>query len=153
MKKRTLERHKKVALVAHDNKKPDLLRWALANKETLSKHKLYATGTTGKLLEEELDLHITKYMSGPLGGDQQLGSAIAEDKLDMLIFFWDPMSAQPHDPDIRALLRLGVVWNIPIASNSSTADFIISSPHMNEDYEVEVTDYAGYTKRRLDDEK
>lgn len=149
MKKRTLEIHKKIALVAHDNKKPELLNWALENREELIKHHLFATGTTGKLIEEKLNVAVTKFQSGPLGGDQQLGAAISEDKLDMLIFFWDPMSAQPHDPDIRALLRLGVVWNIPIASNKSTADFLITSPYMQKDYEVELPDYSNYTSRRI----
>ena len=131
---RKLEKHKKIALVAHDNKKPELIAWAKKNRAELSKHHLYGTGTTGRLIEEALDIAVTKFRSGPLGGDQQLGAAITEDKLDILIFFWDPMAAQPHDPDIRALLRLGVVWNIPIASNQSTADFIIASPLMQEEY-------------------
>ena len=146
---RKLEKHKKIALVAHDNKKPELIEWVLKNKEELSKHHLFGTGTTGRLVEEALNVAVTKYKSGPLGGDQQLGAAITEDKLDILIFFWDPMAAQPHDPDIRALLRLGVVWNIPIASNQSTADFIIRSPLMHEEYEVQLPDYSNYTSRRI----
>jgi methylglyoxal synthase len=145
----TLEKHKKIALVAHDNQKKDLVNWAIENKEILSKHQLYATGTTGKLIEDALDLKVTKFMSGPLGGDQQLGAAIATRDLDMLIFFWDPMAAQPHEPDIRALLRLGVLWNIPIASNRTTADFLISSPKMNEEYAVQVTDFSTYTNRKV----
>lgn len=148
MKHRTLEVHKKIALVAHDNKKKELVDWALANKEELAKHHLFATGTTGVLIEQSLDVAVKKFKSGPLGGDQQLGAAITEDKLDMLIFFWDPMAAQPHDPDIRALLRLGVLWNIPIASNKSTADFIISSPLMQQDYKIDLPDYSKYAKRR-----
>lgn len=136
-------------MVAHDNKKQELLEWAKYNKVTLSRHQLFATGTTGTLLEDALDVHITKLMSGPLGGDQQIGAMIAEGKIDMLIFFWDPMSAQPHDPDIKALLRLGVVWNIPFACDRSTADFILSSHLMNEDYEVKYPDYASYINRQI----
>ena len=150
---RKLEKHKKIALVAHDNKKPELLEWALEHKEELRKHHLFGTGTTGKMIENALDVAVKKFRSGPLGGDQQLGAAITEDKLDILIFFWDPMAAQPHDPDIRALLRLGVVWNIPMASNRSSADFLIHSPLMDEEYPVKLPDYSNYTMRRLDKEK
>lgn len=150
---RKLELHKKIALVAHDNKKPELLAWALKNKDELKKHHLFGTGTTGTMIEKALDVAVTKFKSGPLGGDQQLGAAISEDKLDILIFFWDPMAAQPHDPDIRALLRLGVVWNIPMASNQSTADFIISSPLMCEEYPIFLPDYSNYTARRLETDK
>jgi methylglyoxal synthase len=146
---RKLEARKRIALVAHDNKKSELVEWAKYNKSTLLKHQLFATGTTGKLLEEAIDTHITKLLSGPLGGDQQIGSLIAEGKIDVLIFFWDPMAAQPHDPDIKALLRLGVVWNIPIASDRSTADFLLTSPLFNEKYEVIIPDYNQYLKRSL----
>lgn len=149
MTENTLEKHKRIALVAHDNKKIELIEWALINKETLSKHQLYATGTTGALLEEALDLKITKFMSGPLGGDQQLGACIATGELDVLIFFWDPMAAQPHEPDIRALLRLAAVWNIPVASNRSSSDFLISSPLLNQAYEIKIPDYTTYTKRKI----
>ncbi len=142
-----LEKHKRIALVAHDNQKNELIEWALKNKSILAKHQLFATGTTGKLLEEALDAKVTKFMSGPLGGDQQIGAAIATRELDILIFFWDPMSAQPHEPDIRALLRLGVLWNIPIASNTSTADFLIRSPLMNESYTILEKDYTSYINR------
>jgi methylglyoxal synthase len=138
---------KRIALVAHDNKKPELIEWAIYNKTALSKHRLFATGTTGKLLEKALDQSVTKFMSGPLGGDQQIGSRIAERKIDVLIFFWDPMEAQPHDPDIKALLRLGVVWNIPFACDRSTADFILTSPLMFQDYEIILPDYSSYLKR------
>lgn len=146
---RRLEARKRIALVAHDNKKSELVEWAKYNKATLLKHQLFATGTTGKLLEEAIDTHITKLLSGPLGGDQQIGSLIAEGKIDVLIFFWDPMAAQPHDPDIKALLRLGVVWNIPIASDRSTADFLLTSTLFNEKYEVIIPDYNQYLKRSL----
>ena len=138
---------KRIAMVAHDNKKKELIEWAIYNKAALSRHRLYATGTTGKLLEEALDQSVTRYLSGPLGGDQQIGARIAEGKIDVLIFFWDPMEAQPHDPDIKALLRLGVVWNIPIACDRATADFMMTSPLMYEDYEVVLPDYSTYLKR------
>jgi methylglyoxal synthase len=138
---------KRVALVAHDNKKKELIEWALYNKHSLAKHKLFATGTTGTLLEEALDQPITKFLSGPLGGDQQIGARIAEEKIDVLIFFWDPMEAQPHDPDIKALLRLGVVWNIPFACDRATADFLLTSPLMYHDYESMTPDYQTYLKR------
>jgi methylglyoxal synthase len=140
---------KRIALVAHDNKKVELIEWARYNKTTLTKHQLFATGTTGQLIEDALDVHITRFLSGPLGGDQQIGASIAEGKIDVLIFFWDPMSAQPHDPDIKALLRLGVTWNIPIAMDRSSADFILTSPLMNEDYEVILPDYNTYLKRKM----
>ena len=140
---------KRIALVAHDNKKMELVEWARYNKTVLTKHQLFATGTTGQLIEDALDVHITRFLSGPLGGDQQIGASIAEGKIDVLIFFWDPMAAQPHDPDIKALLRLGVTWNIPIAMDRSTADFILTSPLMNEKYEVILPDYDTYLKRKL----
>src|SRR5512137_1365373 len=126
---------KRIALIAHDNKKLDLLDWARYNRGTLSRHFLFGTGTTGELLARELDLPVTRFASGPLGGDQQIGASIAEGKLDLLIFFWDPLEPQPHDPDIKALLRLAVLYNIPTASNRATADFIISSPLMISEYE------------------
>lgn len=146
---RILPPNKKVALVAHDNKKDELLAWALANKQQLARHKLYATGTTGKILEENLGQYITKFFSGPLGGDQQIGAMIAEGKLDIMIFFWDPMEAQPHDPDVKALLRLSAVYNMPVACNAATADFLFSSPFMNEDYAAGQTDYSKYLRRAL----
>lgn len=117
-----------IALVAHDSMKPDMCEWALFNKGTLARHRLYATGTTGGLLMERLGLSITRFRSGPLGGDQQIGSRIAEGEVDLLVFFWDPMSPQPHEPDVRALLRLAALANIPTACNRATADFLISSP-------------------------
>lgn len=138
---------KKIALVAHDNKKDDLLEWAGYNKGTLAQHRLYATGTTGTLVSRHLGLVVTKLQSGPLGGDQQVGAKISEGEIDFLIFFWDPLAPQPHDPDVKALLRLAVVWNIPIAMNRSTADFLISSPLMSLEYERRLTDYDDYKNR------
>lgn len=140
---------KRIALVAHDNKKDDLIDWAIYNKAVLLKHQLFATGTTGKLLEEALDISVVRLLSGPLGGDQQIGALIAEGKIDMLFFFWDPMEAQPHDPDIKALLRLGVVWNIPMACDRATADYIVTSALMHTEYEAVVPDYKNYLKRRI----
>ncbi|MDI3318774.1 methylglyoxal synthase [Pinibacter soli] len=147
MPTRTLGARKRIALVAHDNKKQELIEWALHNKTTLAKHRLYGTGTTGTMIENALDQSVNKFLSGPLGGDQQIGAAIAEGSLDMLIFFWDPMEAQPHDPDIKALLRLASVWNIPIATTRSTADFLMASHLMNEDYDCIIVDFSSYIKR------
>ncbi len=140
---------KKIALVAHDNKKRDLLEWAKFNRQLLAHHKIYATGTTGSLLERELGLTIHKLQSGPLGGDQQIGAKIVENEIDFLIFFWDPLEPLPHDPDIKALLRMAVVWNIPVACDRSTADFMISSPLMDSEYERLVPDYESYSSRRI----
>lgn len=140
---------KRIALVAHDNKKQDLLEWARFNRITLSRHHLFGTGTTGGLLERELDLPITQFKSGPLGGDQQIGAKICEGEIDFLIFFWDPLEQQPHDPDIKALLRLAVLYNIPTASNRATADFIISSPLMLMEYEHPAPDLERYLQNRL----
>lgn len=139
---------KRIALVAHDNKKQDLLEWARFNRVTLSRHHLFGTGTTGSLLERELDLPITQFKSGPLGGDQQIGAKICEGEIDFLIFFWDPLEQQPHDPDIKALLRLVVLYNIPTASNRATADFIISSPLMTEEYAHPAPDLERYFENR-----
>jgi methylglyoxal synthase len=144
---RKMDAFKRIALVAHDNKKGELIEWAVYNRAALARHRLYGTGTTGTMLEKALGQSVSKFLSGPLGGDQQIGASIAEGKLDVLIFFWDPMEAQPHDPDIKALLRLGVTWNIPIANNRATADFLLTSPLMYEDYEIILPDYSQYLKR------
>jgi methylglyoxal synthase len=138
---------KRIALIAHDHNKPDLIEWVKFNKGTLLKHELYATGTTGEVLEKELGIKITTFESGPLGGDQQIGARIAEGCIDFLIFFWDPLEPLPHDPDVKALLRVAVVWNIPIACNRASADFLISSPLMSQDYQRILPDYEGYRKR------
>jgi methylglyoxal synthase len=146
-----IEQKKKIALVAHDNKKRDLLEWAEYNKSLLAKHELYATGTTGKLLEQQLGVEVHKLQSGPLGGDQQIGAKISEHEIDLLIFFWDPLTQQPHDTDVKALLRIAVVWNIPVACNRATADYMISSPLMFGVYQSQRPDYEGYTGRQLED--
>jgi methylglyoxal synthase len=119
---------RRIALVAHDNKKADLIEWATFNRGTLSEHDLVATGTTGSLLRDQVGLNVKRLHSGPLGGDMQLGALICEGQIDLLVFFWDPLEPQPHDPDVRALLRIAVVYNTPTASNRSTADYLISSP-------------------------
>jgi methylglyoxal synthase len=140
---------KNVALVAHDNKKPDLLDWADYNRERLTEHELYATGTTGRLLQEKLGFDVTRLQSGPIGGDQQLGARIAEGTIDVLIFFWDPLEPMPHDPDVKALLRIAAVWNVPIACTRATADFLFSSPLMQEAYDRPVEDLADYQNREV----
>jgi methylglyoxal synthase len=144
-----MTRKKRIALVAHDQRKEDLLSWVKYNAELLSEHKLYATGTTGKIISEKCSLDVCKLKSGPLGGDQQLGAMIANGELDVLIFLWDPMTPQPHDVDVKALLRLSVLYNLPVACNRSTADFIISSSLFNEEYEPIMKDYAEYLKRTI----
>ncbi len=144
-----MRHRKKIALVAHDNKKRELLEWARFNRDLLSRHELYSTGTTGRMLEQELGLKVTKLQSGPLGGDQQLGAKIADGEIEFLIFFWDPLEPHPHDPDVKALLRMAVVWNIPAACNRASADFMISSPLMDEEYIRLVPDYEKYRRRRL----
>lgn len=147
--KRTIGLRKKIALVAHDHKKKDLAEWAVHNRDILAGHELVATGTTGKMLEEKLGLPVRKLFSGPLGGDQQIGAQIAEGNVDFIVFFWDPMEAQPHDSDVKALLRLAVAWNILMACNRTTADFILTSPLMQDDYQVSTPDYSTYLARQL----
>jgi methylglyoxal synthase len=142
-----IEPRKRIALVAHDNKKRDLLEWARFNRDLLAYHELFATGTTGTLLEDALQTPVVKLQSGPLGGDQQIGAKIAEGTIDFVIFFWDPLEPQPHDPDVKALLRIAVVWNIPVACNRASADFMISSPLMSSSYERLLPDYETYRKR------
>ncbi len=149
MQIKKLNRTKRIALVAHDNKKAEIIQWATSIREMRSRHELFATGTTGALLELALGQPVTKFLSGPLGGDQQVGSKLADGTIDILVFFWDPMEAQPHDPDVRALLRLAVVWNIPVACDKATADFIFTSPLMEEEYDVVLPDYSTYIKRRF----
>lgn len=140
---------KHIALVAHDNKKNDLVEWAKFNCDLLAHHTIYATGTTGALLERELGFPIIKLQSGPLGGDQQIGAKITEGEIDFVIFFWDPLEPMPHDPDVKALLRMSVVWNVPIACNRATADFMISSPLMDGEYNRLVPDYEEYRRRLI----
>ncbi|MBL7815046.1 MAG: methylglyoxal synthase [Saprospiraceae bacterium] len=147
---RTLAAKKRIALIAHDNKKAELIDWAVYNKTVLAEHELYGTGTTGRLLTEALGQEVHRLLSGPLGGDQQIGAMIAENRIDVMIFFWDPMQAQPHDPDIKALLRLGVVWNIPFACDRASADFLMTSPLMHTEYEVRLPDYGSYLGRKVE---
>ena len=142
-------KRKRIALVAHDNKKSELVEWAKYNRERMMQFDIVATGTTGKLLEKELKVDITTVQSGPLGGDQQIGAQITEGKIDLLIFFWDPLEPLPHDPDIKALLRLAVLWNIPLACNRTTADYIFSSPLLNSDYQRRVPQFKTYLERDL----
>ena len=149
-RKIAMEHDKKIALVAHDNKKRDLLEWAKFNRDLLAHHEVYATGTTGEVLERELGLKINRLQSGPLGGDQQIGAKIVDNEIDFLIFFWDPLEPMPHDPDVKALLRMAVVWNIPIACNRASADFMISSPLMDGEYDRLVPEYAEYRARQID---
>ncbi|MCU7550729.1 methylglyoxal synthase [Chitinophagaceae bacterium LB-8] len=144
---RKLSVAKRIALVAHDHKKKELIEWAEYNRNMLASHKLFATGTTGKLLQEKLNLPVTKLFSGPLGGDQQIGAMIAEGEIDLIVFFWDPMEAQPHDSDVKALLRLAVAWNILMACNRTTADYILKSSLMDEDYTITIPDYSSYLTR------
>jgi len=156
-----MKARKNIALVAHDNRKKDLIEWVEWNVDNLAKHSLTCTGTTGNLVEKAiraklgktgvpLDFQIYKLRSGPLGGDQQLGAMITEGKIDFVIFFWDPMEPHPHDVDVKALLRIAVLYNIPIACNRSTADFMVSSPLLNQDYSPITKDYSGYLQREIE---
>ena len=146
---RVLEKRKKIALIAHDNKKKDLIEWAVHNKTELSKHSLVATGTTGKLIEEALDQPVVKLLSGPLGGDQQIGAMIATGDIDVIFFFFDPMEAQPHDSVVKALFRLAVAWNLPMACDRTTADFLMTSRFMQEEYSYELPNYTHYLNRKV----
>lgn len=137
-----MKKKKNIALIAHDDRKQDLLDWIKFNKGTLSQHNLFGTGNTGTLIAKTVGLKIETFLSGPLGGDQQIGAKIIDGKIDFLIFFWDPLESHPHDPDVKALLRVAVVWNIPVACNRATADFLVSSHLMSEDYSRKVIDYS-----------
>lgn len=148
---RAFNARKRIAMVAHDKKKKEIIEWAEKNKVTLARHELLATGTTGRLLEDQLDRPVKKLLSGPLGGDQQIGAMIADGAIDILIFFWDPMEAQPHDSDVKALLRVAIAWNCVVACDPATADFVISSPLMAGAYEAVIPDYSSYLTRKIKD--
>ncbi len=145
--RRDLEPRKRIGLVAHDHKKRDLVEWARFNRGFLVQHDLYATGTTGALIARELDVEVTRLQSGPLGGDLQIGAMIADGQIDFLVFFWDPLEPQPHDTDVKALLRIAVVWNIPVACDRASADFMISSPLMTGPYQRQLPDYTEHISR------
>lgn len=144
-----IDKQKHIALIAHDNMKADMIAWASKNKKELQQHFLCGTGTTAKLIMENTNLPVTAYNSGPLGGDQQIGCRIVEGGIDMVVFFWDPLESQPHDPDVKALLRIAVVYDIPIATNKATADFILSSKYMNEEYARKIQDFDSVVENRL----
>lgn len=147
----TIEKQKHIALIAHDSKKKELVEWVDQNKEILKNHFLCGTGTTARLICEQTGLPVKGYNSGPLGGDQQIGSRIVEGNIDFVIFFWDPLESQPHDPDVKALLRIAVVYDIPIANNKATADFLLTSRYMNEEYERTVLNYNKIIQNRIKD--
>jgi len=144
----TISQQKNIALIAHDGKKKEMLDWCEWNKDILSKHFLYGTGTTAKMITDRTDLPVRGYNSGPLGGDQQIGAKIVEGVIDFVVFFSDPLSAQPHDPDIKALLRIALVYDIPIATNRASADFMITSPLMTEEYAHQVIDFHSTVEQR-----
>lgn len=146
---RKIAPQKHIALVAHDHCKEALMQWVSTHREQLQHHTLYATGTTGNLIQRATQLPVTAMLSGPMGGDQQVGALISEGKIDLLIFFWDPLNAVPHDPDVKALLRLATVWNIPVATNRATADFIVNSPLFAQSVEIQIPDYERYLQQRL----
>jgi methylglyoxal synthase len=145
----TIERQKHIALIAHDSKKKELVEWVETNKDILKNHFLCGTGTTARLIADKTELPVKGYNSGPLGGDQQIGSRIVEGNIDFVIFFWDPLESQPHDPDVKALLRIAAVYDIPVANNKATADFMITSRYMNEEYERKVLNYNAIIQRRI----
>ena len=147
---RTLPARKHIALVAHDHCKDMLMKWVQRHRDCLAQHTLSATGTTGNLVQRATGLEVKAMLSGPMGGDQQLGGLIAEKKIDMMIFFWDPMNAAPHDPDVKALMRIATVWNIPVAINQSSADFLLTSSLFDQEISIDIPDYEGYLKARLD---
>lgn len=146
--RRTLPARKRIALIAHDGKKAEMLEWAGRWRDTLAEHELIGTGTTASRISRQLGLEVEPLMSGPLGGDQQIGARIAEQGLDLLVFFWDPFAPQPHDPDVKALLRLAALWNIPVACNPASADFLLSSPLLDRDYEMTVPDAGSWVSAR-----
>lgn len=147
--RRTLPARKRIALIAHDGKKDEMLEWAERWQTTLADHSLIGTGTTASRISRQLGLTIEGLMSGPLGGDQQIGARIAEQRLDLLVFFWDPFAPQPHDPDVKALLRLAALWNIPVACNAASADFLITSPCLAQDYEMSIPDAGAWVSARI----
>lgn len=145
----TMEKQKHIALIAHDSKKQEIVEWVEENKDILKNHFLCGTGTTARLIADRTNLPVKAYNSGPLGGDQQIGSRIVEGNIDFIIFFWDPLESQPHDPDVKALLRIAAVYDIPVANNRATADFMITSKYMNEEYERKVLNYNKVIQKRL----
>lgn len=144
----TIGKQKSIALIAHDGKKQDMLEWCMKNKEILEKHRLSGTGTTARLITDQVGLSVKGYNSGPLGGDQQIGAKIVEGKIDMIIFFSDPLAAQPHDPDVKALLRIAQVYDIPMANNIATADFLIRSAYMEQEYSHQVENFSKTVEKR-----
>lgn len=146
----TIGKQKHIALIAHDSKKPELVKWVEANKEVLKTHFLCGTGTTARLIAEATDLPVKGYNSGPLGGDQQIGARIVEGNVDFVVFFWDPLENQPHDPDVKALLRIAAVYDIPIANNRASADFMLNSTYMSQEYERKVVNYNKVIKRHIE---